>query len=505
MVRRQRHALDYLWAVLAAAAATAVCFALDGLMSPAGLAMVYLVATVPCALVLDRGPALLASLACVSALNYFFIPPRYSFEVSSAEYWWILAVLLGLSIALGTLVAHLREGRARAELGEQRRAELHALSEALAQCDNAEAMARGAAQWLHDAIRRSSAVFVRAGDGAMHVEGTPQGAAFHEGSARWAMERGRMLGRGCDDWPDLPLWCAPFAARGATGAVQVLLHPGDRPDSALLDHWSALARQVGLSIERERAASAARQAQEASRAEAARNTLLASLSHDLRTPLAGILGTASTLRAQASRLTPAQRERLLANIEDETRDLATMADNVLQLARLSQPQAQLRREWESIEEVLGAAATRLRARWPQARIQLRVTPALPPIKGEAALLVQAITNLVDNGVRHSPADPRIEITAGRSREGLFIAVRDFGEGIAAEEIGTIFERYRQAADGGRGAAGLGLAICSLAVQAHGGRVAARRCEPGTEFRIDLPVDPARQETPREAESSSAAP
>jgi two-component system sensor histidine kinase KdpD len=299
-----------------------------------------------------------------------------------------------------------------------------------------------------------------------------------------------MLGRGCDDWPDLPFWCGPFARREATGAVQVLLNPSDRPDAQLLDHWNALARQVGLSIERERASAAARAAEDAARAEAARNTLLASLSHDLRTPLAGILGTATTLRTQAEHLPPAQRDRLLSNIEDETRDLASMADNVLQIARLSQPHAQLRLEWESVEEVLGATLARLRQRWPDARLQLRVTPSLPPVRAEAALLAQAITNLVDNAVRHSPGEARVEIAAGRSREGVFIAVRDSGEGLPGEDAAALFEPYRQGGDGRAGTAGLGLAICKLVVEAHGGRIAARRCEPGTEFRIDLPADEA---------------
>jgi two-component system, OmpR family, sensor histidine kinase KdpD len=490
MTHRPHPALAWLWAFASAALATAASLALDPYMSVAGIAMVFLVATVFCALMLDRFPALVASLLCVSALNYFFIPPRYTFQVEGAEYWWVLAVLLALSLALGTLVSNLREGRARAELGEQRRTQLHTLAEALAECDSADAMAQRAARWLQDSLGRSCAVFIAQG-GALQCWGMPDTAPFHEGSVRWAIENGRPLGRSCDDWPDLPLWCAPFSRREAKGAVQVLLNPTDRPEADLLDHWSALARQVGLSIEREHAFAAARGAEEAARAEAARNTLLASLSHDLRTPLAGILGTATTLRTQAEHLPAAQRERLLANIESETRDLASMADNVLQLARLSQPHAQLRLEWESVEEVLGATAARLRKRWPDARLQLRVTPSLPPVKAEAALLAQAITNLVDNAVRHSPGEARIEITAGRSREGVFIAVRDSGEGMSPENAEALFERFRQG-EGNAGTAGLGLAICKLVVEAHGGRIAVRRCEPGTEFRVDLPVVEAQK-------------
>jgi two-component system sensor histidine kinase KdpD len=140
--------------------------------------------------------------------------------------------------------------------------------------------------------------------------------------------------------------------------------------------------------------------------------------------------------------------------------------------------------------VLGAAVARMRKRWPDARVQLRVTPSLPPVKAEAALLAQVIANLVDNGVRHSPGDAHIEITAGRSREGIFIAVRDHGEGMASDDAATLFERFRQGGEGRAGTAGLGLAICQLVVQAHGGKIVAQRCEPGTEFRIDLPAEQA---------------
>ena len=488
MSRSPHPLLAYVAAVCAPVLATLACFALDRFMSVAGLSMVYLVASVACALALGRMPAVLASVLCVSALNYFFIPPRYTFEVNGAEYGWILAVLLALSISLGNLVHTLRERQTRAERGEARAAQLHELSEILAGCEGVEEMARQAAGWMCAALGKPSAVFLVTADGhGLQHWGAPESEqGFHEASVRWALEYGRPLGRGCDDWRDLPLWCAPFARHGAQGAVQVLLAGRDVPDADALQHWLALARQIGLWTERERAASAARVAQESARAEAARNTLLASLSHDLRTPLAGIVGTASTLRAQSESLAPTQRERLLQNIENEARDLTLMADNILQMARLSQPHTQLHLEWESVEEILGAAAVRMRRRWDASRLQLRVTPGLPPIKAEAALLAQVIANLVDNAVRHSGQTPHVIVTAGRSREGVFIAVRDHGRGLPqGDDVDAIFDRYAKA--GRTAGAGLGLAICKLVVQAHGGRIAARRCDPGSEFRIDLPA------------------
>ena len=307
-------------------------------MSVAGLAMVYLVAVAAAAMLLNRAAGIAASLMGVSALNFFFVPPRYTFEVHGAEYWWTLAVLLGVSLGMNALVAGLRERQARAEQGEARAARLHALGEALAQCSDAGAMADEAARWLAGQLGFSCAVFVLADDGeTMACHPSVATADFHPASARWAIEHGRALGRGCPDWPDLPLWCAPFSQRNAAGAVQLLLGRMDRPAPDELDHWQALVRQVGLSVERERAAGAARAAQDSARSEAIRNTLLASLSHDLRTPLAAIVGTASALRSQGDSIGAGQRAHLLSNLENEARDMTLMADNILQMVRLAQP------------------------------------------------------------------------------------------------------------------------------------------------------------------------
>jgi two-component system sensor histidine kinase KdpD len=346
-------------------------------------------------------------------------------------------------------------------------------------------MAQAAADWLHARLRLSTAVVMAGSPLAVYAAGAPA-ERFDGSSARWAMEHGRPLGRGTDDWRDLPLWVGPFARREATGAVMLLLGARDQPARDEVAHWAALARQVGLSIGREQAATEARAARDSAHAEAARNTLLASLSHDLRTPLAGILGSASTLRAQGESLSPAQRDRLLANLEDEARDLAWMADNVLQLARLSQPQTGLRKQWESVEEVLGAAVTRMRRRWPGARIELRSSADLPPVSGEAGLLAQLVANLVDNAVRHGGGEPHVIVRAGHSRGGVFIAVRDHGAGLPqGEDPQALFERPPRG--GNAGGAGLGLALCRLIAEAHGGSITVRRCEPGAEVRVDLPA------------------
>jgi two-component system sensor histidine kinase KdpD len=516
-----RAIVAWLAALASPALATALSYAFDGVMSLAGLSMFYMAAVAAAAAALPRGPAAFSALLSVTALNVGFVPPRGSLSVGEGEYWWILAALLGLSLALGALVGSLRAKRAEAETRRIRVQELHRLGEAMAAADGADAMARAAATALREATGRPCAIFLHEPHGTRLLRfASTEDEAFDERAAAWAIDNGRPVGPGSLNWPDLPVWCAPFARTRGAGAVQVRIDGdtgphaprsawfaaprgggpasgrpggGTAPTPSEAEHWSALARQAGLALERERAAAAAAHAEQGARAEAARNTLLASLSHDLRTPLAGIVGSASALRSQGAEMTAQQRSALLDNLEHEARDLALMADNILQIARLSQPHTGLATQWESIEDVLGAAVTRMRRRWPAATIQLNVPRGLPVVKVEAGLLAQSIANLVDNAVRHGGDPPRVVVQAGRSRAGLFVAVRDHGKGLPPGDLDALFTRWGRGESSRAGGSGLGLAICRLAAEGHGGSISARSCEPGAEFRIELPAAQALEE------------
>lgn len=484
-------AIAWLAALAAPALALVASSVLEGALSLAGISTVFMVAVAGTSAALPRAQAGASALISVTTLNVGFVPPRGSLSVDEGEYWWILAAMLGLSLALNAVLGTLRAKRAEAETGRARTSDLHRLAESMAGAGGFDAMALAAATVLREATGRPCAVYVTDGR-VLSAYVTPDGETFDERAATWAIGNGRPVGAGTQNWPDLALWCAPFSRARGIGAAQMKLAAGEAPSPAECEHWSALVRQAGLALERERASDAALHAQQSAKAEAARNTLLASLSHDLRTPLAAIVGSASALRAQDVELGPAARERLLVNLEGEARALALMADNILQIARLSQPQSELVTEWESIEDVLGAAVARMRRRWPGATISLTVPCGLPLVRAEAGLLAQAISNLVDNAARHGGDPPRVSVHAGRSRDGVFVAVRDRGRGLPAGEPSELFARWRKGESSRSGGAGLGLAICQLAAEAHGGTFSARRCEPGAEFRIDLPAQEAPQ-------------
>jgi len=485
----KRPALAWLLAVAAPSIATVASIALDEQVSLAGLAMIYMIAVAGAAAVLPRGAAAFSAVLSVTALNVGFVPPRGSLSIDGVEYWWILAALLGLSLGLGALLSSLRAKRAEAETGRTRASQLHSLGVAMAATEGPEGMARAAAKFIGEATDRPCAIYLQGwkGDIALQRFGDSEGERFDDRVAVWAIKNGRPVGPGTLNWPDLPVWCAPFARSNAVGAAQVQIGQGGGPTPGAAEQWWALTRQAGMAIERERAAVAASRAEQRAQAEAARNTLLASLSHDLRTPLAGIVGSASALRSQGADLTDHQRATLLHNLEHEARDLALMADNILQIARLSQPQSELSTQWESIEDVLGAAVARMRRRWPRVSIQLEVPSGLPLVRAEAGLLAQAIANLVDNAARHGGEPARVVVHAGRSNEGIYVAVRDHGPGLPPGDPAELFQRWRRGQASRGGGSGLGLAICQLAAQAHGGSIAARDCTPGAEFRVELPA------------------
>lgn len=473
--------------VVLVAAASALGFAFDAQLSAAAQGLVYVLAVMAAAAWLPRWAGVLASLLAVSALNFFFVPPRRTFAVDGVEYWFTLAVLLAVSLLLNALVGSLRRRRREAERREADAVQAGDLSTALAVEQSPAELVDAFAQWWRAHVAPDCALHVDLGDGRglQRFAGFPPGED-EAGAARWAIEHRRPLGRGCVDWPALPLWCAPLQAAAPMGALLLPWPHAPAPDTATQRHWQALAVLLGQRLERARVAREAAHARAQADAERQRNAMLASLSHDLRTPLTALLGNASLLREHDAQLPAARRAELLEHLEQEARDLVAMAENVLQSARFSQPGWRLRTQWESPEEVLGATLARLRRRWPGAAIEAQAEPGLPPVEIEAGLLSQVLANLVDNALRHGGGDVRVRIDMARRDDTLRIAVRDDGKGLPPGDPERLFDMARDG-DASRDGSGLGLSLCRTLVAAHGGRIEARAAAPGAEFVVTLPL------------------
>jgi two-component system sensor histidine kinase KdpD len=309
------------------------------------------------------------------------------------------------------------------------------------------------------------------------------------------MSEAAVLGPGTGRWPGLLAWYLPLGERGhVTGAACV--RPALATDDAGREHAQALCALLAQALWRLRLSASMLAAQSEAQRQQLQSTFLAAVSHELRTPLAAIVGAASSLQTQNEKLSPAERQRLLGSVISEATYLSTLTENTLQLVRLNSSAQALRRDWESVEEIVGAVLARLRQRDPQRRIKSKVPPGLPLIKADPVLLAQLISNLLDNALTYSEAE--IELCVSVHAKSFDIAIKDRGPGINESEQELIFEPYRRGDQSGPRGAGLGLALCRAIAVAHGGSlIVRRRPGGGSNFMVTLPIDeqPPGQELP----------
>ena len=231
-----------------------------------------------------------------------------------------------------------------------------------------------------------------------------------------------------------------------------------------------------------------------------RSALLASISHDLRTPLAVMCGASSSLAERGERLSAAERQALAKSVFEQARDMSEQVAKVLEMTRLETGALELQRDWDSIGEIAGSALARLRERLAGHRVILELPDDLPLVRVDAALIEQALANLLENAARHTPPGTLVRLRAQQSSGELVVSVEDHGPGLADGDVERIFAKFhRGVMEGPAGGMGLGLAICRAIVRLHGGRAWAEQLPGGgTAFRFSLPLEPqpaAPQEAP----------
>jgi two-component system, OmpR family, sensor histidine kinase KdpD len=304
---------------------------------------------------------------------------------------------------------------------------------------------------------------------------------------------GRALGPGTDHHAGEPDLYLPLRGREAAFGAVVLFGLGARAlPGDLMAHAQALCDQMGLALQRQRVHDEARRASELAEVQTTRNAMLAAISHDYRTPLATIMGSASALQTQGERLNAAQRAELASRIVDETARLVRLTDNTLQLARLGAPGVTLHSDWESAEEIVGAALRRVRRRPDGERVRSRIEPGLPLLWCDAALMSQLLDNLIDNALKYSPPAAPVELVVRRIGGDVVLAVRDRGPGIEPAWRERVFDAFQRGdlADFAQRppGAGVGLAVCRAIAQAHHGRLTLRpRGHGGCSFQCWLPL------------------
>jgi two-component system sensor histidine kinase KdpD len=501
---RARDWRGYAFAAAAVLAATLVSWAMLGRFDRLNLVMTYLLAVVLVATRYGRGPSAFAAVASVASFDFFFVPPHLTFAVSDTQYVVTFTVMLVVGLLVSTLAARVRDAAEFARQREGRTRVLLALSRDLAGLRDQADVSATAARHVADLFRCPAAVLLPVAGGGLDAVGAAPPAfaedPHEQAVAAWAFDHGRAAGAETDTLPaGRARWEPLTGSRGTFGVLGLELPPEARPLSAdqgaLL---AALAAQIAVPLERARLAADADASRLSAESERLRSTLLSSVSHDLRTPLAAITGAASALLEEPPPERPRARE-LASTVLDEAERLNRLVRNLLDMTRLESGTLQPRRDWHSLEEIVGSALARVRRQAGARVLAADVAPDLPLVALDAVLVEQAIVNLLENALRHGGPDGAVRVAARRDGRDAVVEVADDGPGFPPEDSERVFEKFYRAR-GGAGA-GLGLAIVRAIVTAHGGTTCAEPGRPrGAVFRFTLPLGEAPPPPPPEEDA-----
>ncbi|HEY5376843.1 MAG TPA: sensor histidine kinase KdpD [Polyangiaceae bacterium] len=474
--------------------ATVISWSAFGPRQLADAVMVYLLGIVLVSLRFGYAPSLLAAVLSVLCFDYFFIPPLYTFAVRDLSHVVTFGVMFMVALVISGLTQRVRAQGNAAGQREQRTASLYALSRELAATKQVEVIARIAARHLLDALGMGAALLVPNSE-RTKITALPvgrHGVAIDEREqsvAEWVWEHERPAGLGTDTLPSALAMYLPLVA--SRGKVAVL---GVRPeDSTRLgspetrQHLAAFANQIASAIERTELAEEAQWAQLQMETEQMRSSLLSSVSHDLRTPLAVVTGAASTLLENT--IDASTRRELTETILQEAQRLNRLVRNLLDMTRLEAGALRVKKEWQPLEEVVGSALNRMEDALSGRHVQINLAPDLPLVPFDAVLIEQVLVNLLENAVKYTPLGSPLEVSASMRLGGVEVVVADHGPGIPPGEEKRIFDKFYRVHAASGGGVGLGLAICRGIVMAHGGQLfVENRPGAGAVFRFQLPVE-----------------
>ncbi len=469
-------------------AATAVAWLMFNRLAPVNIVMVYLLGVVFVAARYGRGPATLASVLSVAAFDFCFVPPYLSFAVSDTQYLVTFAVMLTVALLISGLTDRVRQQAEVARAHERRTAALYAMGREFAGAASLNLLTTVAARHI-GAVFESEATVLLPNDRQQFAP--PDGVPIESEAVLWAYEHDQPAGAHTDTLAAAAATYLPLVGGGRTvGVLRVRVKLPERlTDPEQFQLLETFASQTALAIERLQLAREAAAARLQAETEQMRSTLLSSVSHDLRTPLAVIAGITSSLLVGPP-APEAERRAALEAVYSEAGRLNRLVGNLLEMTRLESGTIQVHKEWQPLEEVVGAAVGRLDRQLVDRPLRIDLAPDLSLVPLDAVLIEQVLINLLDNALRYTPAGSPLDLSARRDGGGVSVELADRGAGLPPGEEERVFEKfYRVAGAGGTGGAGLGLAICRGMIAAHGGRIeAVSRPSGGTIFRFYLPID-----------------
>lgn len=482
--RRQPFELtSLLWSTVAVGVAVGIGQVLTRLTTFPNISMIFLLAVVFSAVTFGIWPAVYASVLSFLAYNLFFIEPLYTFTVAKPHELLALFVFLAVAMVISTLTGRVREQASQAVSRMRATRRLYEFTRRLAGIAAFEDIPDAAAGAIHAGLERPCVILLeKGGEPELAAAWPPLGSigTAETSAARWALKHDEPAGSDTATLPAVGWLFLPLkTARGVLGVVGLGQgEDGGRLDPEARTLFETLAEQTAAALDRASLSREMVQARGAAETERVRNTLLASISHDFRTPLASILGSATSLLDFDDRLEPDTKKQLLGEIKAEAEGLDEMVRNLLSMTRIDAGALEVRKDWVDMREVAERVASAARRRGAGQHIDVSLAADLPLVHADARLVEQALTNVVNNAVIHTPPEARVVIDADVKSGTLALHVSDDGPGIAADMLPHVFEKFVHTAGRGAGFAdggestGLGLAIAKGIIEAHGGAICA---------------------------------
>jgi two-component system sensor histidine kinase KdpD len=439
-----------------------------------------------------RGPALLAAAISALSWNYLFIEPRFTLQIGRPQDIVLLALYFAIALFTGNLTARIRRHERQSRRNAERTMALYALAHEVASAVDMDAVLLTAVREIGRAFNAEVGILI-AGEHGLQAQ-TCSTLPMNEKElsvAKWAYESGKPAGRFTDTLPSAAATHLPLNTGQATVGVLAIRTAGDQRLSfdqmGLLDTFT---NQLAVVVEREILDQQMERAEMARESERLYTALLNSISHELRTPIATVVGASTSLRDLPAGQ-DGLRRTLIADIQHAGERLNRLVENLLDMSRLESGRLQIKREWCDIGDLIGVVVKEAEGRLGGRAMHLEVEPGLPLVQLDEGLIEQALANLLDNAINYAPAHATIRLSA-QARDGwVELAVEDNGPGIPPADLPHLFDKFYRGAAAPTGGTGLGLAIARGLVEAHGGTLGAVNVPGGgARFTIRLPASAA---------------
>ncbi len=465
-------------------------------LSEANLVMVYLLGVVVVAFQCGRNQAVAASILAVLLFDILFVPPYYTVVINDIQYLITFAVMLFVGLSVSTLAARVRRQAELSRRNERRAESLYRLGRKLSGINGQDFIAAESERAIKEVLGGEAVILLPKQGQLCPIlsQHTPFVSNHSEiGAAQWVYDHAQVAGLGTDTLPSAQSLFLPLRSPNGTVGVLAIRHQDaaqlQMPEYRLiLENYTT---QIAMALERDRLMLESQTARVEVETEQLRNTLLSSVSHDLRTPLAVISGASSSILRNPE-MTETTQHELLQTVCDESDRLSRLVENLLRLTQVTSSQFAVEKQWHPVEDVVGSSLRRLEHLLGIRQVNVNLPAEVLLGQFDAVLIEQVLVNLLENACRYTPAGTPINISAWAEGPSTMIEVSDFGPGLLAGDEQKVFEKFQRGANvkpDSRGS-GLGLAICRAIVRAHGGEITARNRHEssGVIFLLRLPVE-----------------